>query len=107
MYELSDAQLQKVMIARALAQDTSLIILDEPTTHLDIYHKAYILKLLKKIAHETQKTILFSSHEMDLAIQLCDKMMVLANKKVMVDTPCNLIEKGSFQSIFPKEIIEF
>ncbi|WP_040488633.1 ABC transporter ATP-binding protein [Imtechella halotolerans] len=106
-YELSDGQLQKVMIARALAQDTSLIILDEPTTHLDIYHKAYILKLLKKIAHETQKTILFSSHEMDLAIQLCDKMMVLANKKVMVDTPCNLIEKGSFQSIFPKEIIEF
>ena len=47
-YELSDGQLQKVMIARALAQDTDLIILDEPTTHLDMYHKAYILKLLQK-----------------------------------------------------------
>lgn len=56
---------------------------------------------------ETQKTILFSSHEMDLAIQLCDKMMVLANKKVMVDTLVNLIEKRQFSTIFPKEIIEF
>ena len=56
-YELSDGQLQKVMITRALAQDTDLIILDEPTTHLDMYHKAYILKLLQKLAKETNKTI--------------------------------------------------
>jgi len=64
-FELSDGQLQKVMIARALAQDTDLIILDEPTTHLDMYHKAYILKLLKKLAKDTGKTILYSSHEID------------------------------------------
>lgn len=58
-YELSDGQLQKVMIARALAQDTSLIILDEPTTHLDIYHKAYILKLLKKLLMRLRKQFCF------------------------------------------------
>ena len=67
------------MIARALAQDTDIIILDEPTTHLDMYHKAYILKLLQKLTKETSKTILFSSHEIDLAIQLCDTMIVMTN----------------------------
>src|SRR5690606_19358160 len=54
-YELSDGQMQRVMIARAIAQDTQLILLDEPTTHLDLYHKVQILKLLKSIAHTTKK----------------------------------------------------
>ena len=106
-YELSDVQLQKVMIARALAQDTDLIILDEPTTHLDMYHKAYILNLLKSLASETNKTILFSSHEIDLAIQLCDKLIVMTESKVVLDTPSNLIEKGTFNTLFPKDLIVF
>ncbi|WP_159024055.1 ABC transporter ATP-binding protein [Formosa sp. L2A11] len=106
-FELSDGQLQKVMISRALAQDTDLIILDEPTTHLDMYHKAYTLKLLKQLAKETGKTILFSSHEIDLAIQLCDKMIVMTPEKVVSDSPCNLIEKGVFSTLFPDDLIKF
>lgn len=106
-YELSDGQLQKVMIARALAQDTNLIILDEPTTHLDMYHKAYILKLLQKLAKDTNKTILFSSHEIDLAIQLCDKLIVMTKSNVVSDTPKKLIERGAFDSLFPKDFITF
>jgi len=106
-FELSDGQLQKVMIARALAQDTDLIILDEPTTHLDMYHKAYILKLLQKLAKETNKTILFSSHEIDLAIQLCDKLIVMTKNEVVSDEPCNLILKGTFETLFPKDLIVF
>lgn len=106
-FELSDGQLQKVMIARALAQDTELIILDEPTTHLDMYHKAYILKLLQNITKETNKTILFSSHEIDLAIQLCDNMIVMTDNAVISDEPCRLIEKGVFQHLFPKDLIQF
>ena len=106
-FELSDGQLQKVMIARALAQDTDLIILDEPTTHLDMYHKAYILKLLQKLAKETGKTILFSSHEIDLAIQLCDTMIVMNKDSIVADQPCNLISKGIFNSLFPKDLIAF
>lgn len=106
-YELSDGQLQKVMIARALAQDTDIIVLDEPTTHLDMYHKAYILKLLQKLTKETGKTILFSSHEIDLAIQLCDTMIVMINDNIICDQPCNLIEKGVFNSLFPKDMIAF
>lgn len=106
-YELSDGQLQKVMIARALAQDTSLIILDEPTTHLDMYHKAYILKLLQELTRQTHKTILFSSHEIDLAIQLCDTMIVMTPEKVISDAPCNLISQGVFDNLFPKDLIAF
>ncbi|GAA4900652.1 ABC transporter ATP-binding protein [Flaviramulus aquimarinus] len=106
-FELSDGQLQKVMIARALAQDTDLIILDEPTTHLDMYHKAYILKLLQRLAKETNKTILFSSHEIDLAIQLCDNLIVMTNDTVLSDEPCNLIENGVFETLFPKDLIGF
>lgn len=106
-FELSDGQLQKVMIARALAQDTDLMILDEPTTHLDMYHKAYILKLLQKLAKETGKTILFSSHEIDLSIQLCDTLIVMSPNQVVSNTPCNLISKGVFDSLFPKDLIAF
>ena len=106
-YELSDGQLQKVMIARALAQDTALIILDEPTTHLDMYHKAYVLKLLQKLAKETNKTILFSSHEIDLAIQLCDTLIVMSKDGIVQDTPKNLIKQGSFSNLFPEDLIVF
>lgn len=106
-FELSDGQLQKVMISRALAQDTDIIILDEPTTHLDMYYKAYVLKLLQKLAKETNKTILFSSHEINLAIQLCDRLVVMTKTEVLSDTPCNLISKGTFNSLFPKDLIAF
>ena len=106
-FELSDGQLQKVMIARALAQDTNLIILDEPTTHLDIYHKAYILKFLQKLAKENNKTILFSSHEIDLSIQLCDKLVIMTEKDVISEQPSNLITNGVFNELFPKDLITF
>lgn len=106
-FELSDGQFQKAMIARALSQDTNLIILDEPTTHLDMYHKAYILKLLQKLAKDTNKTILFSSHEIDLAIQLCDSIIVMTTNHVATDSPCNLIRKGVFETLFPKDLINF
>ncbi|PKA83942.1 iron complex transport system ATP-binding protein [Ulvibacter sp. MAR_2010_11] len=106
-FELSDGQLQRVYIARALAQDTPCIFLDEPTTHLDLYHRAYILKLLKNLASETNKTILFSTHEVDLAIQLSNTMIVMTPETTYADSPCNLIASGRFDALFPKETIEF
>jgi cobalamin transport system ATP-binding protein len=106
-FELSDGQLQRAAIARALAQDTPLILLDEPTTHLDLYHRAYILKLLKQLTTETGKTILFSTHEIDLAIQLTDTMLVMTDTAVVYDQPCKLIEAGNFDTLFPKDTIDF
>lgn len=106
-HEISDGQLQKVLIARALAQDTPLIILDEPTTHLDLLHKVSVFKLLKKLSETTNKCILFSTHDIDLAIQLSDEMMVMTENEVVKDQPCNLISKGIFNSLFKDEQIVF
>ena len=106
-FEISDGQLQKVLIARALAQDTPLIILDEPTTHLDLLHKVSLFKLLKNLTQETQKCILFSTHDIDLAIQLSDEMIIMTPDLVVQDEPCNLISKGSFATLFKDEHIVF
>lgn len=106
-FEISDGQLQKVLVARALAQDTPLIILDEPTTHLDLFHKVSLFKLLKKLSLETNKCVLFSTHDIDLAIQLADEMVVMTQDFVIQDEPCNLIEKGVFDLLFKNEQIVF
>lgn len=106
-YELSDGQLQRALIARALAQDTSIILLDEPTTHLDLYHKIQILKLLKSITEETKKTILFTSHEIEMVIQLCDKMLLLNETGSSFGKPSELIEQGAFDNLFPSDTVSF
>jgi iron complex transport system ATP-binding protein len=106
-YEISDGQLQVVLIARALAQDTPLIILDEPTTHLDLLHKVSVFKLLKKLSQETNKCILFSTHDIDMAIQLSDIMIVMTEDAVVQDQPCNLISQGVFDIIFKDETLFF
>ncbi len=106
-YEISDGQLQIVLIARALAQDTPLIILDEPTTHLDLLHKVVLFKLLKKLTQETGKCILFSTHDIDMAIQLSDEMIIMTPENTVQDQPCNLILKGSFNTLFQDEHIVF
>lgn len=106
-YELSDGQLQKVLIARALAQDTPLILLDEPTTHLDLFHKAFVFKLLKQLSVETNKAIIFASHEINLALQLCDRLVLIKENKVIDGTPKELVDSGLLQDIFPKNLIYF
>jgi iron complex transport system ATP-binding protein len=106
-YQISDGQLQKALVARALAQDTPLIILDEPTTHLDLLHKVSLFKLLKKLTQETGKCILFSTHDIDLAIQLSDEMVVMTGKITIQDEPCNLISNGIFNNLFQDEQILF
>ena len=106
-YEISDGQLQIVLIARALAQDTPLIILDEPTTHLDLLHKVVLFKLLKKLTQETEKCILFSTHDIDMALQLSDEMIIMTPENTIQDQPCNLILKGSFNTLFKDEHIVF
>lgn len=106
-YELSDGQLQRVLIARSLAQDTEIIILDEPTAHLDIHHTIKIFTLLKDLVEKTQKTILISSHEVNLSIQLADSLLLMTSEGFLSGSTKELIKKDAFDTLFPKELISF
>lgn len=106
-YELSDGQLQRVLIARALAQDTEIIILDEPTAHLDIHHTFKVFSLLKNLVKSTQKTIIISTHEVNLALQLADEFILLSEKKIYSGTSEKLINSNAFEKLFPRELISF
>ncbi len=106
-YELSDGQLQRVLIARALAQDTEIIILDEPTAHLDLHHTIKIFQLLKKLVSETSKTIILSTHEVNLAIQFADEIVLFTDTEIHTGTLEELNKKNAFDNLFPKNIINF
>lgn len=101
LYELSDGQLQMVMIARALAQDTPIILLDEPTAHLDLNNRVEIMNLLRKLCRTTHKAILLATHELDLALQTADLIWLTGkNKNILTGLPEDLVLNGSFDEIF-------
>lgn len=91
---LSDGEKQKVMIAKALAQQTPVILLDEPTSFLDYPSKIELMQLLQRLTQQMQKTILFSTHDLDLALQVCDKMAIMSSTKIIVGTPEDLSLSG-------------
>ncbi len=105
--ELSDGQKQIVMIARAIAQDTLIIILDEPTTHLDLVNKILILKLLKTLAHKTNKIILLSTHDIELSLQLIDKMLVITSDDIFYNSTQEIINKNILNKVFNDDNILF
>jgi iron complex transport system ATP-binding protein len=109
MGTLSDGERQKVMLARALAQDTPLMMLDEPTAHLDLPSRIQIMQLLHRLARTTQKGILLSTHELDLALQVADEVWLLqkAGGGLEKGAPEDLVLNGTFEAVFDKEGIHF
>ena len=106
--ELSDGEHQRVMIAKALAQDTPFILLDEPTSHLDLPNRVEMMLLLKKLAHEMQKSILISTHEIDLALRLSDRIWLMTpGKCVEAGTPEELMKNQRVQTLFHSESFGF
>lgn len=106
--ELSDGERQKAMIAKTLAQECPIILLDEPTAFLDVTSRIETMVLLRKLAKEQQKTILLSTHDMDLAIQMGDRLWLLEKGRTTAcGTPEDLILSGEFESFFSKEGILF
>lgn len=106
--ELSDGERQKAMIAKALAQQCPIILLDEPTAFLDVTSRIGTMVLLHKLAVEQQKAILLSTHDLDLAIQMGDCLWLQEKGRPMAcGTPEDLIMSGAFESFFGKEGIAF
>ena len=101
----SDGEKQRILIAKAIAQQTPNILLDEPTAHLDLPNRIRILQLLRRLAHEQGKTILISTHELDLAIQLSDRILLMTPQQgIMLDTAPNLRAQDAFTQAFQMDI---
>ena len=101
----SDGEKQRILIAKALAQQTPVILLDEPTAHLDLPHRILVLRLLRRLAHEQNKTILISTHELDLALALSDRILLMTpGKGIQLDTADHLRQTDAFTSAFGMDI---
>lgn len=105
---LSDGERQKVMIAKSLAQETPVIFLDEPTAFLDYPSKVEIMQLLRRLAREKGKTVFLSTHDLELALQIADKVWLLDKRLgVTIGTPEDLSLNGEMNRYFQREGVSF
>lgn len=108
MHQLSDGERQKVMLARALAQDTPVILLDEPTAHLDLPNRVEMMRLLHMLARTTRKAILLSTHELDLALQTADELWLMhPDGSLLTGLPEDLVLSGAFEATFARNSFSF
>ena len=105
--ELSDGEYQRIMIARCLAQNTPVILLDEPTAFLDLNGKYEIINLLQTLANQRNKIIIFSSHDLSLAIKYVSKLWFIQHNELLEDTPEDLILSGNMERIIHSSLISF
>ena len=106
--ELSDGERQKIMIARALAQDPALMILDEPTAFLDLPRRVEIMGLLKHLTRSTGRSILLSTHDLDLALRTADRIWLMSpGQPLQVGAPEDLVLSGAFEAAFRSEGVQF
>ena len=107
MDQMSDGECQRMMIARALAQDTPIILLDEPTSFLDLPNRYELGILLQKLAHKQNKCILFSTHELDIALTLCDSIALIDHPHLHYLPTRQMINSGHIERLFRNETITF
>jgi iron complex transport system ATP-binding protein len=106
--ELSDGERQRAMIAKALAQDTPLVLLDEPTAHLDLPNRVEIMLLLHDLAHRTKKSFLISTHELDIALQAADHIWLMeVGGGIRCGVPEDLVLQGYFNAAFQSKSYYF
>jgi len=106
--ELSDGERQKVMISRALAQETPIIVLDEPMAFLDFPSKLELMQIIKKLVRVHGKSILLTTHDLSLSIKSADWIwMIATGKRMQRGVPEDLVLKGAFADYFNKETIHF
>ncbi len=101
VHELSDGERQKVMIARALAQEPQVMLLDEPTAFLDLPRRVEIMGILRRLAHEQDRAILLSTHDLDLALRMADTIWLMPeNGPLQAGAPEDLVLSGAFERTF-------
>lgn len=100
MDRMSDGECQRVMIARALAQQTPVILLDEPTAFLDMPNRYELCRLLQRLAHDEQKAIIFSTHELDIATKMCDSIALIDTPKLLHQTSAEMTAGGAIERLF-------
>jgi iron complex transport system ATP-binding protein len=105
--ELSDGERQRAMIARILAQDTGIMIMDEPTAFLDIGSKYEILHLMHVLSQKNEKTIIFSTHDLHIAISQSDKIWLIVDNKLIEGAPEDLMLGGAFDHLFDSSPVQF
>jgi iron complex transport system ATP-binding protein len=105
--QLSDGERQRIIIARALAQDTAIIVLDEPTAFLDIPNAYEIIALLKNLAQQHNKTIIFSTHNIALSLQTAHQIWLMGNGNFYANTPNILHEQGIIKEEFGMPDVNF
>jgi iron complex transport system ATP-binding protein len=106
--EISDGQRQKAMIARALAQDGKLMILDEPTAHLDLVNRFEVMQLLREIASQKGKAVLVVTHDLDIAVETADRFWLLnCGTPLISGKPEDLIISGEINQLLPGEKFKF
>lgn len=106
LFELSDGEMQKVAIARALLQNTPIILLDEPTAHLDLHHKLEIYSRLQALA-QSGKTIVCTSHDVELAVNTASHGLIIGEGKAQFDTIAALIDTGVIGKYFSTDQVKF
>jgi iron complex transport system ATP-binding protein len=104
---LSDGECQRVMIARALAQDTPVILLDEPTAFLDLPNRYELCTLLSRLAHDEGKLVIFSTHELDIALSLADSITLVDTPSLVHMPTHELITSGRIERLFDSEYVQF
>ena len=105
--ELSDGERQRAMIARALSQDTDIIYLDEPTAFLDVINRYDIFRLLHTLTRQKEKTIIFSTHDLQIALSESDRILLLENKCIVHGAPEDLLLSNEIMILFDSEHLEF
>jgi iron complex transport system ATP-binding protein len=105
--ELSDGERQRVMIARVLAQDTDILVMDEPTAFLDIKSKYEIVHLLHDLSKKRGKTIIFSTHDLNIAVSEADKVWLILKDSFEEGAPEDLIIGGAFDELFKDSLVRF
>lgn len=105
--EVSDGQRQKLMIARALAQDAKLMLLDEPTAYLDLPRRVETMHLLRQLAHQGGLAILVSTHDLDLALRNCDELWLMQDGTIRAGIPEDLVLDGELGATFRADGISF